>query len=236
MGADNQPDIAARRLPQTLNVFRLVGPRVNGDVTCVRVAHEITVGAGAGHGARVGRRQAHHVFQKTYGSVGAPIEVVHDLPVGADQFQLAIRLLVLHITLFAAFQKSGARATGPQRLLGGGDGVQYGGHRGKRLQALQCADGREDDEKVAVLVALQGVHRPHPHRFELLGFIGHGRLPLGHARHQKRHVKAARQIAVGDPVRQHEDFIGSEGQTARRALGNEGLLALQGGDVTRIRH
>ena len=40
----------------------------------------------------------------------------------------------------------------------------------------------------------------------------------GHAGDQKRHVKTARQVAVGDPVGQHKHLVGAQAQTMRRAL------------------
>ena len=48
----------------------------------------------------------------------------------------------------------------------------------------------------------QRVRWANPQRFKLLFVIGHRVLAIGHARHQKRHIKAARQVAVGHPVRQ----------------------------------
>ena len=86
MGADDHADVAARRLPQAFDVFRLVRAGVDGDVTRVRVAHEVTVGAGASHRARVRGGQADHVFQEAHRGVGAPIQVMHYLAVGADKF------------------------------------------------------------------------------------------------------------------------------------------------------
>ena len=157
--------------------------------------------------------------------------MVLDLAVRADQRQFAIGVLVLHVAGFAPGQQPGARATGPQRLLGGGAGLQHGVHRGVSLQPLQRADGREDDEKLAGRVAGQSVGRSYPNRFELLLTVGHWGLPGWHARHQKRNVETSRQVAVGDPVRQHIHRVGSQQQVPCLALGGKGLAAVQGCDV-----
>ena len=82
------------------------------------------------------------------------------------------------------------------------------------LQPLQRAHGRENHEKAARLVPRQRVGRAHPDRLELLGFVGHRRLAFGHAGDQKRHVKAARQVAVGDPVGQHKHLVARQRQAA----------------------
>jgi hypothetical protein len=155
---------------------------------------------------------------------------MHDLPVGADQLQLAVGHLVLHVARFLAGQPARARAARPQRLFGGSGG-QHGVHAGVLLQALQRADGREDDEELPGGVALQGIGRAHPHGLELLGLVGHGRLAFGHAGHQKRHVEAPRQVAVGDPVRQHVDVGCGQRQAVRGALRGQGRVAVQRGHV-----
>ena len=152
------------------------------------------------------------------------------LTVGRDQFELAKGRLVFHVARLFAGQQTGARATGPQRLLagaGGDDGID----RGVILQPLQRADGGEDDEELPRLVPRQRVGRAHPHGLELLGLVGHGRLAFGHAGDEKGHVEAARQVAVGDPMRQHVDVRSGERQAARDTLGHEGRVAIQRGDV-----
>jgi hypothetical protein len=99
------------------------------------------------------------------------------------------------------------------------------------LQPLQRADGRKDHEELARLVALQRIRGAHPHGLELFGLVGHGLLPVGHARHQERHVKAAGQVAVGDPVGQHEHRVGRKRQAPRAALRRKRRLAVQRGNV-----
>ena len=155
---------------------------------------------------------------------------MQDLAVGAHQRQLAIGHLVLHVARFLAAQQPGTRATGPQGLLAGAGG-QHGVHRFMVLQPLKRADGREDDEELPGLVALQRVGRTHPHRLELFGFIGHGLLAFGHAGDEEGHIKAARQVAVGDPVGHHVHAVGSQRQPECLALRGEGRLAVQRGDV-----
>jgi len=83
-------------------------------------------------------------------------------------------------------------------------------------------------------MARQGVGRAHPDRFELLGLIGHRRLPFGHACYQERHVKAPWQVAVGDPVRQHKHLVGGQGQAVRLALVHKGGLAVQRRNVAGV--
>ena len=163
-----------------------------------------------------------------------PVQRVDDLPVGAHQFQLAKRRFMLHVAGFLARQPASARATGPQRFIGRCAGRQHGIDRGVGLQTLQRADGGEDDEKITRSVARQRVGRAHPHRLKLLGFIGHRCLAWGHAGHQKGHVKAARQVAVGGPVGQHEDLGAAQRQAALVALRGETgrrRLAVQRGNV-----
>ena len=81
-------------------------------------------------------------------------------------------------------------------------------------------------------MALQRVLWTHPDRFKLLGFVGHRNLAFRHARHQKRHVKAARQVAVGDPVGQHEHLIGGQCQAAGLALGGKRGFSVDLGNVS----
>ena len=127
--------------------------------------------------------------QQGHGPLALPIQVVQDLPIGVEQAQLAKGRLVLHVALDFAIEESGPGAAGEQGLLAGA-GLQQRVHGGVGLQALQGADGREDDEKVAGLVPRQGVCGAHPHGLELLFFVGHGVLIGGHASNQKRHIKA----------------------------------------------
>jgi hypothetical protein len=100
-------------------------------------------------------------------------------------------------------------------------------------QPLQRADGGEDDEELAGLVARQRVRRTHPHRLELLGLVRHGLLAFGHARHQEGHVEAPRQVAVGDPVREQEDLVGGKHQLALAHLRGERRLAIHRRHVPR---
>ena len=207
---------------------------VNGDVACVGVTHQVAVGAGAGHHTGVGRGEAHHVFQKRHRLQRIPVKVVHDLAVRADHFQLSVGVLVLHVAGFLAAHKACAWTTRPQRLFVGGTDIQYILHGGIGLQPLQRTNGREDNKKVFGLVPGQRVGGAHPQGLKLLGFIGHRRLALRHARHQKWHVKTARQIAVGDPVGQHKDFVSGQRQAPPGTLRSERGFAIQRGDVLRI--
>ena len=79
VGAHNGFDLPACGTPQALQVLVVGGARVDGDVAGVRVTHQITVGAGAGHHPGVGGREALHVLQQRDGLVGLPVQVVVDL-------------------------------------------------------------------------------------------------------------------------------------------------------------
>ena len=231
MGADNHADVACCGTPELFQVIRVGRTRVDHDVAGVGIADQVAVGAGSGHRTGVGCRQTLHVLQQCHRRLGLPVQRVGDLPVGTYECQFTERQFMLHVAHLATRQHSGTRTTGPQRLLGGGAGLQHGIDRGVVQQALQRADGGEDDEELAGLVACQGVDRTHPDRLELLGFIGVRGLSLGHAGHQKRHIETAREVAVGDPVGQHKDLIGRERQTQGLALGSKRLAALQRGDI-----
>ncbi len=211
--------------------MRLVGRAgVDGDVAGGRIAHQVAVGARAGHGAGVGRGEPLEVAQQRHGPLGLPVERMHDLPVGADQGQLAVGGLVLHVARLAAREQAGARTTRPQRLLVGHGGEHRVG-AGEFRQALQRADGREDHEEPAGRMPVQRVPRAHPDGLELLGLVGHGLLALRHARDQEGHVEAPGQVAVGRPVREQEDRVGGQPEAARGALRNEGRAAVERGDV-----
>jgi len=84
-------------------------------------------------------------------------------------------------------------------------------------------------------VARERIGGAHPAGLELLALVGGGHLALGHARHQEGHVEAARQVAVGHPVREGEDAVGIEHQAARGALVCEGsagrVAAVHRGDL-----
>ena len=62
MGTHNHADIATGCAIQPGQVVKVCRAGVNNDVACIRIAHQIAVGAWPGHHARVGSRQAHHVF------------------------------------------------------------------------------------------------------------------------------------------------------------------------------
>ncbi len=219
--AHDGADIATRRMPEALEMHLVGRAGVDGDVAGGRVAHQVAVGARAGHGAGVGRGQPLQVAQQRHGPLGLPVERMHDLPVGADQGQFTVGGLVLHVARLAARQQAGARATGPQRLLVGHGGEHRVG-AGEFRQPLQRADGREDHEELAGRMPLQRVARAHPDGLELLGLVGHRLLPLRHACHQEGHVEAPGQVAVGRPVREQEDRVGRQAQAARGALRHEG--------------
>jgi hypothetical protein len=226
VGADDHADVATGGAPDPLLVLGLVRAGIHHDVAGVRIAHDVAVGAGAGHHAGVGRRHPHQVLQQGHRLVGAPVQVVQQLAVGADQRQLAELHLVLHVARLGALHEAGPRATGPQWPVAGA-GSQHRIDRGELLQPLQRADGREDDEELAGLVARQRIRGAHPHRLELLGLVGHGRLAFRHARDEERDIEAARQVAVGDPVGQHEHLVGGQHQAALAALVGEGRVAIE---------
>ena len=157
-----------------------------------------------------------------------------DLPVGRDQGQFAKGRFVLHISRFVARQPTCSGAAGPQRLVVDGAGLQDGIHMGKGFEAIECADGRVDHEKITRFVAGQRVRWAHPDGLKLLSLIGHRGLAFGHAGHQKGHIKAAWQVAVGDPVGQHKDLLGGEAQAFGLALVSKRAFAVDRCNVTRV--
>ncbi|MPM67386.1 hypothetical protein SDC9_114308 [bioreactor metagenome] len=84
-------------------------------------------------------------------------------------------------------------------------------------------------------MARQRVGGAHPHRLELFGLVRHRLLIERHASDQEGYGKPLGRGAVGRPVRQHMHVAHRQPQTARGALRHEGLLAVDGGDVGRIR-
>lgn len=102
MGADDHANVAAAaigmqgRAPQALQVVRVRRAGVDGDKAGMAVTHQITVGAGAGHEAGVGRGQALHIAQQGHGPFGLPVQRVVRLHArGADQGELAKGHVVL---------------------------------------------------------------------------------------------------------------------------------------------
>jgi len=65
----------------------------------------------------------------------------------------------------------------------------------------------------------------------LLGFIRHRGLALGHAGRQEGHIKATRQVTVGDPVREQKHLVSRQREMVLGALVQEGGLAVQFGNV-----
>ena len=162
--------------------------------------------------------------------------MVHDLTVRRHQFELAIRVFVLHVAHFLAAQETGTRTTRPKWLFGCSTGLEHILNTGERQQSLQRAHGREDDEEIVCLMPCQALRGVDPDWFELLGLVGHRHLFRRHARHQKRHIKAPRQITIRYPVRQHEHLVGRHAQSAHGALLGEWRIAIQQGHVALRRH
>ena len=81
---------------------------------------------------------------------------------------------------------------------------------------------------------LQRGRGPHPDRLELLGFVRHRALPLGHARYQERHVEATRQVTIGEPVGEDEHLVGGQYEGPGAALLDQRLIAVQCRDIPRI--
>ena len=75
---------------------------VNHNKTTVGVAHPVGVGAGACHHARVGRGEAVYIFKQRNRVIRLPIEVVHDLTIGAGEGQFAVGRFVFHVARFFA--------------------------------------------------------------------------------------------------------------------------------------
>ena len=217
VGTDDGVNAAAGGVVQALQVGGVGRAGVNDGVAGGGVTDQVAVGAGPGHHARVGSGQAHHVFQQAHRLGGLPVQVMGNLPVRANQCQLAVGRVVFHITCFLTRQPARTRAGVPQRLLTGA-GRQHRVCGVKALQTLQRAKGRKDHEKIAGLVPRQGLGRADPAGFELLELVSDGGLSVGHAGDQKRHVKAARQVAVGDPVGQHKHIGTGQCQAACGAL------------------
>ena len=235
MCAQDETQIAAAGLPQPLYVFAVGRARVDDDESAVRVANHIAVGAGAGHHAGVGRGQALHVREQTHRCVRLPIQRVQNLPVAAGQRQFTKRLFVLHVARLFAIQPTGAWATVKPGLLIRARG-QHRIHCVKRLHALQRANGGKDDEKIILAVTLQRVLRAYPQGLELFFVVSNRCLPFRHARHQKRHIKAAFQIAVCHPMREHIDLIRCQLHAARLNLRRQCLQAVKALDVAHVSH
>ena len=142
---------------------------------------------------------------------------------------------MLHVARLFAIQPSGARATVKPGLLTCTRG-QHRVHCVKRLHALQRANGGEDDEEIVLAVALQRVLRAYPQGLELFFVVSNRCLPFRHARHQKRHIKAAFQIAVCHPMREHIHLIRCQLHAARLNLRRQCLQAVKTLDVVHISH
>ena len=99
------------------------------------------------------------------------------------------------------------------------------------LQALQRTNGWKDDEKVARCVLGKRIGWAYPFGLELLGLVSHRLLALWHAGDQKRHVKAPRQVTVGDPMGEHKNVSAGQGQAARLALRGKRRFSVQRGNV-----
>ncbi len=158
----NHTDIAARGLVQTRQVVMVGGAGIDDDIAAFSITHQVAVGAWPCHHARIGRGQAHDVFQQCHGGICLPVKGMHNLPIGAGQSEFAERRFMLHVARHFTSQQAGARAGCPQRLLGRSAGLQDGINIGIGLQALQRANGREDDEKIARLMLDQRISRAYP--------------------------------------------------------------------------
>ena len=224
--ADNHANVAAGGQPQTLQVVGIGRAGIDDHVTRGRFAHQVAVGARAGHHAGVGCGQALQVLQQWHGPRCLPVQRVNNLPVGAGQVQLAIGAFVLHEPGLAALQQAGARAGGPQRLFVARAVGQYRIDAGIVAKALQGANRRKQHEELVCGMPRQGLRRAEPDRLELLGFVGHRLLAGGHARHQKGHVKAFGQVAVCHPVRQHIHLVSCQAQSLCLALRGERQVAV----------
>ena len=202
----------------------------------LRITNPIGIGARARHHARVGRGKSMHIFEQRHRVIRLPIQVVHELAVRAGQRQFAIRRLVLHITFFLARQPARPRAAGPKGFIIDSTSIKHSLHIRKWQEPLQGANGGEDDEKVARLMALEGFGGLHPHRLKLLRLIGHRGLALGHASNQEGHIKPFGQIAVGDPVGQHKHLVGCQLHAQGCALNGKRLASVKLGNVLCIGH
>ena len=112
MGADDHVDVAACRVPELLHMGHVGWAGVDHNVAAVVVAHQVAVGAGAGHHAGVGRGQALHVAQQRDGVLGLPVQGVCGLSVRAGQGEFAKRRVVRQIVRFSPRQPTGARGEG----------------------------------------------------------------------------------------------------------------------------
>ena len=212
----------------------VVRSRIDRDVASSRLAHQVAVGAWAGHRAGVGRGQPLHMLHQLHRLLRLPVQVMPDLAVRTGQRQLAIGHLAFHVAHLLASQEAGPGAGRPQRALfavHGGAGLQNGLDAVKGNQPLQGANGREDDEEIALPVARQGIRRADPDGLKLFLFVRHRRLPFRNPGHQKRHVKAPRQVTVGDPVRQHKHLVSGQRQPMRLALPEKRRVAVERGNV-----
>ena len=230
VGAQDVAYVAAGRLEQALHMRGVGRAGIDADVARGGIAHQIAVGAGAGHHAGVGCRQAQQVLAQGHGALALPVQRVQDLAVRADHFQLAEGGLVLHVAGFLAIEKAGARAALPQRLLAL-QGGEHGIGAREAAEPVQRADGGEDHGEAARAVALQRFLRAHPDGLELFRPVGVGFLIFGHARHEEGHIEAPGLVAVGRPVGQVPQRIHGQAQAACLALGHQRRLAVQRGQL-----
>jgi hypothetical protein len=227
MCAQDVAYVAARRIEQAPHMGGVGRAGIDGGIARGGIAHQVAVGAGAGHHAGVGCRQAQQVPAQGHGALALPVQRVQDLAIRADHLQLSEGGLVLHVARFLAIEKARARAALPQRLLAG-QGREHGFGAGKAAEPVQRADGGEDHGEIASAVALQRLLRAHPDGFELFGAVGVGLLAGGHACHEEGHVEAPGLVAVGRPVGQVPQLVHGQAQAACLALGHQGGLAVQG--------
>ena len=142
---------------------------------------------------------------------------MNNLPIRAGQCQLAKRRFMFHETRFFAMQHASTWATVKPRLFVG-TSSQNTVYRCVALKFFKRTNSGEDNEKIACCMTRQCHARADPHRFKLLFLIRHRHLLLGHACHQKRHIKSPRQITVSHPVCQDIHLIGRQCQTMRQTL------------------
>lgn len=152
--------------------------------------------------------------------------MVNAVAVGQHHFQFAIGHIGFGMACVFAFQVAATGAGLPQRLLAE-QGVDHGLGIGLVSDALQCTLGGKEDKQLFLFKARNRILRRNPGGLELLGFVGHRRLTLGHAGHKERHVKALGQVQWCGPVGQIPELVHGQRPAARAALLIQRCLAVQ---------
>ena len=135
-----------------------------------------------------------------------PVQRMFQLSGWAHQRELGVGQVLLHEALRLTADQTTTGGGVPQWfVLGAGRQGLPGLFEGR--QPVQGADGGEDHEEVAGLVLRQRILGPDPDRLELLHFVGHRFLLVGHQRSEEDGVETLGHAAVRGPAGQHARLI-----------------------------